>query len=188
MVKGYRRPRADLTRVTSYNDSDILAGAGIITASPNPMPPIRPVIKSQGGNKERRYGKHRRRRSNAAPVISPIPETKVEGSTPAGFGNFAREAIPMKKVPRIGGGTTECADQELTGAYNGSGSPRVAGLVVRLQNIAPTQEITVAVGLLKSMQVNAQQTTILTFLIDNAPSSPRTEGSWLPPATITRQP
>ena len=68
-----------------------------------------------------------------------------------------------------------------------SRSSRVAGLVPRLKNMAPSQDIPAHAALVRHMQVSVNQVVTFPPVINFVPSSPRTVNSWPPLVGIAPQ-
>jgi len=109
--------------------------------------------------------------SDASPVTSPTtPPSSEISATRARFTNFVRSAVMVNRLVGIGDEARMRVSSFLTDgkainrkpmAVTMPRSSQVAGLVPRLQNMAPTQDIAAHTALVRCMQVSINQ--VLTF-------------------------
>ena len=153
-----------------YASPIILPPTGIMASRADTASPAQPVVQFQLGRKdEQNSDETNGRPSDASPVASPTtppssPEPKVEVSaTRARFMNLVRSAIMVNRLigigdeakARVSGSLTDgqAADRKSVAVIMPRSS-RVAGLVPRLQNMAPTQDIAAHAALVRHMQVS----------------------------------
>ena len=162
-----------------------------------PMSPIQSVVHSQlGHGDERSSGEASGRPSDATHVASPItspstPEPVTEVSaTRARFMNLVRSAVMVNRLIGVGDAARAHVSRSLSDGKTTDRksaehvmprSSRVAGLVPKLQNMTPTQDIAAHAALVRHMQVSVNPMVPLVPSAKNAPSSPQTENSWPPP-------
>ena len=185
-----------------YTSPTIPPSAVIITPRIGPMTP-NPVAYSRGRGGSRGSGEASGRPSDASPMALPptppsTPELGTEVSAArARFMDLVRSTIMVNRLIGIGDEAKVKASRSLTDGKAGvlkSAAPgivvkssRVAGLVSKLQNMTPTQDITAHAALVRHMQVSVNQTVTFAPITNNAPSSPRTESSWPPPVGTVPQ-
>ena len=170
---------ADSVKVES---SPPLCASPVILPSTAIMAPKSDLtVQFQLGHKEERNSdEHIGRPSDASPVASPTtspssPEPKVEISAArARFMDLVQRTIRMNKLIGI---RDEAKERVSSSLIDGKAadrksvaiimprSSRVAGLVPRLQNMGPTQDIAAHTALVRHMQVSANQVT--TFALVN---------------------
>ena len=164
-----------------YSSPVILPSTGIMAPKPDLTSPTEPVVRFQLGRKEERNSDEPSRRpSDVSPVASPTtppssPEPKVEISAArARFMDLVRSAIMVNRLIGIGDEAKERVSSSLIDGKAADRksvaiimprSSRVAGLVPRLQNMGPTQDIAAHTALVRHMQVSANQVT--TFALVN---------------------
>ena len=153
-----------------YASPIILPSTGIMAPRMDPASPSKPVVQFQLGSKdEQNSGEASGRPSDASPVASPTmppssPEPGTEiSATRARFMNLVRSAIMVNRLIGIGdeakarvsnsltdGKATDRKSVTITMPRNS----RVAGLVPRLKNMAPTQDIAAHTALVRHIQVS----------------------------------
>ena len=173
---------------------------GVITTRSNLT---KSAVQFQLGPEERCSGETSGRPSDASPVVSPTillsspePEPGVSAARTR-FRNLARSAVMVNRLIGLGDEAKAKVSISLTDSKVSDRKPvetaikpkssRVAGLVPRLQNMGPTQDIAAHTALVRHMQVSVQSGVALVPIVDAAPSSPRTGSSWLPPAGTVPQ-
>ena len=174
-----------------YTSPTIPPSAVIITPRTGPMTP-NPVDYSQGRDGGRGSGEASGRPSDASPIASPTtpstPEPGTEVSaTRARFMNLVRSAIMVNRLIGVGDEAKAKVSRSLTdgkAADRKAAAPsimpkssRVAGLVPKLQNMTPTQDIAAHAALVRHMQVSVKPIVTFARIVNNVPSSPRTESS-----------
>ena len=153
-----------------YASPTILPSTGIMAPRIDPASPTKPAVQFQLGPKdERNSGEASGRPSDASPAASatmspssPEPEAGVSAAR-ARFMNLVRSAIMVNRLIGIGDEAKARVSNTLTDgkaadrktvAVTMPRSSRVAGLVPRLQNMAPTQDIAAHAALVRHMQVS----------------------------------
>jgi len=168
-----------------YASPVILPSTAIMAPGPDLASPTEPVVRFQLGRKEERNSDEASGRpSDASPVASPTtppssPEPKVEISAArARFMDLVRSAIMVNRLIGIGDEAKERVSSSLIDgkatdrksvAIIMPRSSRVAGLVPRLQNMGPTQDIAAHTALVRHMQVSANQVTTLAPVVNHVP-------------------
>jgi hypothetical protein len=179
-----------------YASPTILPSTGIVAPMIGPASPTNPVVQFQLSPKdEQNSGETSGRPSDASPVASPTtppssPEPRVEiSATRARFMNLVRSAIMVNRLIGIGDEAKAGVSRSLTDGKATDRKPaaavmprssRVAGLVPRLQNMAPTQDIAAHAALVRHMQVSVNRVATFAPVVNHVPSSPRTANSWPP--------
>lgn len=162
-----------------------------ITSSPRSgfAAPSKPTVQFRLDHEEERdSGETSTRPSDASPVPPPAaPEPEISAAR-ARFMDLVRSAIMVNRLIGIGDEARARVSKNLTDGKTTSRKPeaismprssRVAGLVPRLQNMAPTQDIAAHAALVRHMEVSVKP--VLPFApVDCIPSSPRTASSWRP--------
>ena len=134
------------------------------------MYPAKSVVQFQLGHEGRYSGETSGRPSDASPVASPtIPPSSPElgpdaSGTRARFRNLARSAVMVNRLIGLGDeakakvsiSLADCKvpDRKPVEPAIKPRSSRVAGLVPKLQNMAPTQDIAAHTALVRHMQVS----------------------------------
>lgn len=139
--------------IATFGRSSVNIGR-VDTIEPTPEPAIRIQLDNEARHSSEASGHH----SNPFPAVSPTPEPGTEVLTPlARFRNLARRAVMMNRLAGAGDGTMAGvlkSGQEPTEAFPRPGSSRVACLVPKLRNMAPTQDVLAHRALVKHMQVS----------------------------------
>ena len=153
-----------------YAGPIILPSTRIMAPRTGPVSPTQPVVRFQLGRKDERNSDEASwRQSDAPPVASLItpPSSSEPGAevsvTRARFMNLVRSAIMVNRLigigdeakARVSGSLTDgqAADRKSVAVIMPRSS-RIAGLVPRLQNMAPTQDIPAHTALVRHMQVS----------------------------------
>ena len=187
-----------------YSSPTIPPNAVIIDPRAGPTAPARSLVRFQLGNDDGgSSGEASGRPSDASPTMAstalpstPEPGTEIS-ATRARFMNLVRSAIMVNRLIGVGDEARakvsrsltdgKVADPKSAGPVVKPRSSRVAGLVPRLQNMTPTQDIAAHAALVRHMQVSVKPVVTPASVSDNAPSSPRTESSWPPLVGIAPQ-
>ena len=172
---------------------------GIPTPMSNFASPTKSVVQFQLGREERRSGDTSGRPSDASHVASPtIPPPSTEpvtdvSATRAKFRSLARSAVMVNRLIGLGEQAKarvsismadgKALDKKPAATAIRPRSSRVAGLVPKLQNMAPTQDIAAHTALVRHMEVSETDSGVLP-VGDGVPSSHRTESSWPPQVGI----
>ena len=168
-----------------YTSPTIPPSAVIMAPRSGIMVPTKSVVHFQLGREdERTSGEDSGRPSDASPIASPIippstPELVTEVSVArARFMNLVRSAIMVNRLIGVGDEVKAKVSRSLTdgkAAGRKSAGPatmprgsRVAGLVPRLQNMTPTQDIAAHAALVRHMQVSVKPTALSVPVIDGA--------------------
>ena len=184
-----------------YTSPTIPPSAVIMSPRSSVMAPTKSVVHFQLGREDgRSSGEVSGRPSDASPVASPTilpltPEPVVEVSAArARFMNLVRSAIMVNRLIGVGDEVKAKVSRSLTDGkamdrksavpVTMPRSSRVAGLVPRLQNMTPTQDIAAHAALVRHMQVSAKLTSAFVPAVNGVLSSPQTESSWPPPVGI----
>lgn len=146
-------------------------GMGVITPRSNPACSTESLDRPQPGNEGRYSGKAGARPADAFPIApsiaSPSPPKPGPEMSAARvrFRNLARSAVMVNRLIGLGDEAKakvsmppedySTPGQQPLGAPNKPRGSRVAGLVPRLQNMAPTQDIAAHTALVRHMQVSA---------------------------------
>ena len=171
----------------------------ITTPMSNLVSPTKSVVQFRLGREERRSGDTSGRPSDVSPVASPtIPPSSPEpvtdvSATRAKFRSLARSAVMVNRMIGLGAEAKarvsismadgKALDKKPTATAIRPRSSRVAGLVPKLQNMAPTQDIAAHTALVRHMEVSKTNSGALP-VGDGAPSSHQTESSWPPQVGI----
>ena len=168
-----------------YTSPTIPPSAVVITPRSGSMTAAKSVVRFQlGPDDGRSSGEASGRPSDASPIapstVPPTPEPGTEVSaTRARFMNLVRSAIMVNRLIGVGDEARAKVSRSLTdgkvtdpksaGPVVKPRSSRVAGLVPKLQNMTPTQDIAAHAALVRHMQVSVEP--ILTFapVVDNTP-------------------
>ena len=160
-----------------YTSPTILPSTGIMVPGTSPPSSIKPVVQFQLDRRdERNSGEASGRPSDASPVAPPLSPEPGEGVsvTRTRFMNLVRSAVMVNRLIGIGDEarakvSSSLTDDKATDRKSVTAiiprSSRVAGLVPRLQNMAPTQDIPAHAALVRHMQVSANQ--VVTFALVN---------------------
>jgi len=148
--------------------------------------PTKSVVHFQLGREdERSSGEVSGRPSDASPVAPPTippstpePVTEVSAAR-ARFMNLVRSAIMVNRLIGVGDEVKAKVSRSLTdgkapsrrstGPVAMPRSSRVAGLVPRLQNMTPTQDIAAHAALVRHMQVSVKSTAAFVPVVDGTP-------------------
>ena len=182
-----------------YGSPIISPRTGMTPPRSNLMSPTKPGFQFQLGHEQERFGGTSGRPSDASPVASPTipppsPEPAAESSaTRAKFRNLARSAVMVNRLIGLGeeAKTTvsismadgKTPNKKPTVAAIRPRSSRVTSLVPKLQNMAPTQDIAAHTALVRHMEVSETDSGVPP-IVDDVPSSHRTESSWSPQVGI----
>ena len=156
-----------------YASPTIMSSTGIMSPRSGIASPTEYTAKPQLGHEdERNSGEASGHLSDASPVASPVtptltPDIVTEVSaTRARFMNLVRSAVMVNRLIGIGDEAKarvsrsltdgKATDRKQTEAVTMPRSSRVAGLVPRLQNMAPTQDIAAHAALVRHMQVSVK--------------------------------
>jgi len=156
-----------------YSSPTILPSTGIMASRSGLVSPTERSAKPQlGYEDERNSGEASGHPSDASPVASPVtppttPDMGTEVSaTRARFMNLVRSAVMVNRLIGLGDEAKakvsrsltdgKATDRKPTEAVTMPRSSRVAGLVPRLQNMAPTQDIAAHAALVRHMQVGVK--------------------------------
>ena len=162
-----------------YPSSTILPSTGIFTSPRTGFasPTVSGVQSQPGHEEERNSGEASGRPSDASPVTSPTtppspPEPGTEISpAKVRFMSLVRSAVMVNRLIGIGEEAKAKVSRSLTAGKATDQKPevatmprssRVAGLVPRLQNMAPSQDIAAHTALVRHMQVSTKP--LVTFV------------------------
>ena len=170
----------------------------IVLSRTGPTPPTRPMAHLQHDYEDKRNSNEASERpSDASPTrlqSSPEPGAEIS-SVRARFMSIVRHPIvPIRPIrigeaePGVSGSLTDGKAIDRTSvAATMLRISRVAGLVPRLENMAPSQDIPAHVALVRHMQVSVNQVVTFPPVINLVPSFPRTGSSWPPLVGIAPQ-
>jgi len=169
-----------------YTSPTIPPSALIMTPRSGTMPPTKSVVHFQLGREDARSsGEVSGRPSDASPIASPTippstPELVTEVSAArARFMNLVRSAVMVNRLIGVGDEVKakvsrsltdgKATDRKTAGAVTMPRSSRVAGLVPRLQNMTPTQDIAAHAALVRHMQVSRRPTVAFVPIVNGVP-------------------
>lgn len=166
-----------------YASPTVPPSTGIIVTPGTGFVSPKSAVKFQlGPEEERRSGEASGRPSDASPIGSPTPPSTSEpgteiSATRARFMNLVRSAIMVNRLIGVGNEAKARVSETLPGgkALNRKLEPvpprssRVAGLVPRLQNMAPTQDIAAHTALVRHIQVSVKLMVTFVPIINRAP-------------------
>jgi len=169
-----------------YTSPTIPPSAVIMTPRSGTMAPTKSVVHFQLGHEDgRSSGEVSGRPSDATPVASPTippatpePVTEVSAAR-ARFMNLVRSAVMVNRLIGVGDEVKakvsrsltdgKATDRKSTGPVTMPRSSRVAGLVPRLQNMTPTQDIAAHAALVRHMQVSVKPTSASILAVNGIP-------------------
>jgi hypothetical protein len=169
-----------------YANPIILPGTGTVAPRTGHASSTNPMVRFQLDHKdERNFGEASGRPSDASPVTSPAtPPSSPEPGTEISarrtrFMNLLQSASMVNRLIGIGDEAKARVSRSLTDGKSTDRIPmtaikprssRVAGLVPRLQDMAPTQDIAAHAALVRHMQVNTNQVVSFVPIVNHVPS------------------